>query len=189
MRAKRPELHRRRLACRKTLASKQRASGPKTAYSQYACSAGRLLSRPKIKQKKPRPGRISSNKSGPCARTARGDRFRSRKQEDRPLKTRRPAPPGAGAARAWARAELKKRAQGAQRVNPLLRARPPDPAPARRKVPFPPRPGAVRRRTDASVSDFGVPGAALARRPSSKQGVRFFVRARLIKLLETPLNR
>ena len=92
----------------------------KTTYSQYSCSAERLLSRPKIKQKNPRPGRISSNKSGPSARTARGDRFRSRKQEDRPLKTRRPAPPGAGAARARAREELKKRAQGAQRVNALL---------------------------------------------------------------------
>ena len=108
---------------RKTLASKQRVPGPKTTYSQYACSAGRLLSRPKIKQKNPRPGRVSSNKSGPSARTARGDRFRSRKQEDRPVKKRRPAPPGAGAARARARAELKKRAQGAQRVNALLRAK------------------------------------------------------------------
>ena len=45
------ELHRRRLACRKTLASKQRAPGPKTTYSQYACSAGSLLSWPKIRQK------------------------------------------------------------------------------------------------------------------------------------------
>ena len=63
----------RRLACRKTLASKQRAPGPKTTYSKYACSAGRLLSWPKIRAKT-RGGREESRVINPGQRENRARR-------------------------------------------------------------------------------------------------------------------